>query len=361
MGPKRAWGHAGGRKWAAKKVKEEQEPQAAAFAAGVEPLSPKDEKEDSQSPKWKFRRSPASPTEPEGSQSPAAFAAEAGSGAASSRDPPLPTAAFAAGQREGETAAEEEGPPPHPKWPISCINLGRSAKQPTYLAHMLYSMPAFVVVGMEVSDKQLELLDKANRQRSKDKEWQEREGTATWAEKKVARQAQLAGVENWEDYKLPQPAEHAWLHCRTEKELCCFGRDTRVKQIRVVASWNDVRECSKQADTSRLALWEVEFFAAMCGQTKWRVVGGHCNSALARKRDARRRYFDALGKLCVRGVAGADKEGRSEEGLTEGARILLMDMNMSMFAVVREMEARGVECSLASFHCEFKYKTQDRN
>ena len=338
--------------------KEEQEPQPAAFAVGVEAQPTKAEVK---SPACDF-------TEPEDSQSPAAFAAEAGSatpdlpsGAASSAGPSPPTAALAAGQREGETAAEEKGAP-HPKWPISCINLGKSAKQPTYLAHMLYSMPAFVVVGMEVTEKQLEILAKANDQRSEDKEWQEREGTATWAKKKAAFAARLAGVENWEDYKLPPPAEHAWRYCVCEKELCCFGRDTRVKHIRVVDSWNDSYDCRK-GETSRLALWEVEFLVAMCGQTKWRVVGGHCNAHLAKKKDARRRFFDALRQLCVRGVPGLDKYGRKawEEGLKEGARILALDMNMSMFAVVREMQDRGLECLLASFHCEFNRKTKELN
>ena len=111
----------------------------------------------------------------------------------------------------------------------------------------------------------------------------------------------------------------------------------------MVDSWNDASECTKKEIPSRTGLWRVEFHDEMCNFKTWHIAGGHCNAVLARKTGARARFFAALAKLCVRGVEG--------EG-SQGARLFLADMNMATYGVELEMQRRGFQFTLASFHCE---------
>ena len=166
-----------------------------------------------------------------------------------------------AGQGEPEVpdladvvADDEEEPPAgegHPKFAVSCFNVGNSAELKEYVANFLYTMPAFIAVAMDTSDAQLARLEEMQDGRVADPEWQERPGTAS----ERARRSAFAEYDEdtSERYKLPPRADHKFIWCLTEGSLCCFGRDTRVSAIDELETWNDAKKCAQE--TRRRAGW----------------------------------------------------------------------------------------------------------
>ena len=244
--------------------------------------------------------------------------------------PPTPPSEHTDLAPEGEDREAQAGP--HLKFNVVLLNFGapRVKGKDAYAANLL-GLPCWIGMICEATASDAEDIEHAT------VPWSEADQQPRMEHNLVAEPPQGFAQCGPDGAALAAavPQVRRWIVSERHDDLLIVARATHAASVERLASWSD-RVFAGTA-RSRLLTALVRWRHPVDGRDSVMVTVGHIHNDTAKTKGvARTRFFDELAECC----AG-------------GTRLVGLDANMALFAVVPELFDRGVDATLIAHHQEF--------